>query len=81
MIAAGLRSSLRSVATAANAASRMGFYRSSIQGNSAKAFSTSVDSFLAASSSVYVEQMYTAWKKDSTRYVFCLSCLYIWNMF
>ena len=36
--------------------------------NAGKAFSTNVDSFLAASSSVYVEQMYTAWKKDPARY-------------
>ena len=35
----------------------------------ARVLSTKVDSFLSGSSSVYVEQMYDAWRTDPKRYV------------
>ena len=35
--------------------------------SSAKFFSTKSDSFLSGSNSIYVEQMYDAWKRDPTQ--------------
>jgi len=69
MIAAGLRKSARGLHAVLHTVHNTGAPKITLVKNAAKAFSTNVDSFLAASSSVYVEQMYTAWKKEPARYV------------
>jgi hypothetical protein len=71
MISTALRHSACSLQAAARTLNGSGISKISALKNAGKAFSTNVDSFLAASSSVYVEQMYTAWKKDPARYA-CL---------